>query len=499
MKKRTILGLCLSIFSLILFSCGIADNNKGNASFTLDTAKIAQRSVQSANFSEVSDEEIFLKYAEYVYFDLSAIVHYEIDGEATDQTFDLWSMNGKEAYELVEKLKNMSGEDEEAYFVEKFSSQTLTITDLPIGKDATFRLKIHQKVGFNIDLSEYGLSESETTKEEYLAISKKPVTARIGEDTDIKIVIGEYDSSLDWEENSSTTEKEDTEKETDGEDEITGLPWTFTANISENDKDSFNMEFGLIYFFNKTNGNWNLLSSAAITVDDNALTIAREGKIKGSGVVSSAIEGSGIASCLSAGDTVLMTMMIFTQPANEYGGYENKNLFVGWSDEITIGEDTNKFEFGELSYKEEFHTPLPEAKVYAQLESDKDIISTAYAKIDISKVDETGATTGILTQGFQFTPKEVTGSSYYNGIYYFDSSAFSGLEDGEKISVNLTLYSDASMSESLCTYGTEATFLKKTENIFWFSYFSGDSGEGDTTSSGESDTTSSGEGDTIGG
>jgi len=247
MKKRTILGLCLSIFSLILFSCGIADSSRGNASFTLDTAKIAQRSVQSANFSELSEEEIFLKYAEYVYFDLSAIVHYEIDGEATDQTFDLWSMNGKEAYELVEKLQNMSGEDEEAYFVEKFSSKTLTITDLPIGKDATFRLKIHQKVGFNIDLSEYGLSESEISKDEYLAISKEPVSTKISENTDITIKLTEYEESLDWEKDSSKTD----EPKTDDEEETTPVPWTVTGTLPNEYDDSLEVTHGVLSIFKK--------------------------------------------------------------------------------------------------------------------------------------------------------------------------------------------------------------------------------------------------------
>ncbi|MBR6913986.1 MAG: hypothetical protein IKN34_09350, partial [Treponema sp.] len=96
MKKRTLLGLCLSIFSLFLFSCGIAESDDGSATLNVDTATIVQRSIKSANF-ELSEDEIFEKYAEYLNYELTAIVHYEIDGKSENKTFSLLKMNGKEA------------------------------------------------------------------------------------------------------------------------------------------------------------------------------------------------------------------------------------------------------------------------------------------------------------------------------------------------------------------------------------------------------------------
>ncbi|MBR1713377.1 MAG: hypothetical protein IJ717_00330 [Treponema sp.] len=436
MKKRTILGLCLSIFSLFLFSCGIADNSRGSASFTLDTAKIAQRSVQSANFSEVSEEEIFLQYAEHVYFDLSAIVHYEIDGEATDQTFDLWSMNGKEAYELVEELQNMSGEDEEAYFVEKFSSQTLTITDLPIGKNATFRLKIRQKVGFNIDLSEYGLSESETTKEEYLAISKKPVTARIGEDTDIKIVIGEYDSSLDWEKNSSTTEKE--------------IPWTLTGTFPSEWSSDLEFQNGEIFIYKKTGSTWSLLDTVELSSEKPGFTVTDK---RGT--------GSGYTTKLSAGDTAMLTMLLrynYTEASNGHP------CFVGWSKEVTCKNGENVFDMGEVSYKANYWgQPAPETSCVIQVKSESGEITAKYGTIKIFKIDSSSGETSsepIISKDIEL----------YNGKYTFsDTSEFSKLEDGTTLSATLILYEDAAREKQANEIqGYLDGFYEKCVNVFGF-------------------------------
>ena len=465
MKKRTILGLCLSIFSLILFSCGIADNNKGNASFTLDTAKIAQRSVQSANFSEVSDEEIFLKYAEYVYFDLSAIVHYEIDGEATDQTFDLWSMNGKEAYELVEKLQNMSGEDEEAYFVEKFSSQTLTITDLPIGKNATFRLKIRQKVGFNIDLSEYGLSESETTKEEYLAISKKPVTARIGEDTDIKIVIGEYDSSLDWE-------------ETDGEDEITGLPWTLTGTFPSEWSSDLEFLNGEIFIYKKTGSTWNLVDTVILTSENPGFT-----------VTSNIGTGSGTTKNLSTGDTAMLTIRMMYAYNESAGGH---TCFAGWSKEVTCASGKNVFDMGEVTYKANFWgNPAPTTTATVLVTSENEI-TAKYGTITVFTTEyssETGQSTSteLLTKEIELSDcvktsssKDNSGYSSYQATYTFsDISAFSNVEEETMLNATLVLYEDSARTKQTNeSQGGLSGFYKDCSNVFSFYIYDESSSSG---------------------
>lgn len=460
MKKRTILGLCLSIFSLILFSCGIADNNKGNASFTLDTAKIAQRSVQSANFSEVSDEEIFLKYAEHVYFDLSAIVHYEIDGEATDQTFDLWSMNGKEAYELVEKLQNMSGEDEEAYFVEKFSSQTLTITDLPIGKNATFRLKIRQKVGFNIDLSEYGLSESETTKEEYLAISKTPVTARIGEDTDIKIVIGEYDSSLDWD----------------------VVSWTLTGTFPSEWSSDLEFQNGEIFIYKKTGSTWNLIDTVILTSENPGFT-----------VTSNIGTGSGTTKNLSTGDTAMLTIRMMYAYNESAGGH---TCFAGWSKEVTCASGKNVFDMGEVTYKANFWgNPAPTTTASVLVTSENEI-TAKYGTITVFTTEyssETGQSTSteLLTKEIELSDcvktsssEDNSGYSSYQATYTFsDISAFSNVEEETMLNATLVLYEDSARTKQTNeSQGGLSGFYKDCSNVFYFSIYDSSSGSEQTSS-----------------
>ncbi len=446
MKKRTILGLCLSIFSLFLFSCGIADNSRGSASFTLDTAKLAQRSIQSANFSEVSEEEIFLQYAEYVYFDLSAIVHYEIDGEATDQTFDLWSMNGKEAYELVEELQNMSGEDEEAYFVEKFSSQTLTITDLPIGKNATFRLKIRQKVGFNIDLSEYGLSESETTKEEYLAISKNPVTARIGEDTDIKIVIGEYDSSLDWD----------------------VVSWTLTGTFPSEWSSDLEFQNGEIFIYKKTGSTWNLVDTVILTSENPGFT-----------VTSNRGTGSGTTKNLSTGDTAMLTIRMMYAYNESAGGH---TCFAGWSKEVTCASGKNVFDMGEVTYKANFWgNPAPTTTASVLVTSENEI-TAKYGTITVFTTEyssETGQSTSteLLTKEIELSDwvktsssKDNSGYSSYQATYTFsDISAFASIEEGANLEATLVLYEDAAREKQVNdVQGYCSGFYKDCSNVFSF-------------------------------
>ena len=441
MKKRTLLGLCLSIFSLFLFSCGIAESDDGSATLNVDTATIVQRSIKSASF-ELSEDEIFEKYAEYLNYELTAIVNYEIGGKSENKTFSLLKMNGKEAMELVNKLESMSGEDQESYFTDTFKSQTLTIENLPVGKTATFKLKIRQKVGFNIDLSEYGLSESEISKDEYLAISKEPVSKKISENTDITIKLTEYEESRDWEKDSS--------KKTDDEEETTPVPWTVTGTLPNEYDDSLEVTHGVLSIFKKVGNTWNLLQIDAMpntngfTLDGNTLS------------------GSGIIDFFSEGDTVVMTI-ILTQAELADGTAEAENVFVGRSKEITITKDSNIFNLGELKYEEQSTGyPAPDNTVATVTIKSTNAIDAKYAVIAVQT--ENGST--IFEE--PFTPNVSSNEKYnYIGEYSFSGiSAFADLADGTELSATLTLYRDAPQGEVIGSYKISHTFYTKIINEF---------------------------------
>ncbi|MBR4375366.1 MAG: hypothetical protein IKP49_13540 [Treponema sp.] len=466
MKKRTLLGLCLSIFSLFLFSCGIAESDDGSATLNVDTATIVQRSIKSANF-ELSEDEIFEKYAEYLNYELTAIVHYEIDGKSENKTFSLLKMNGKEAMELVNKLESMSGEDQESYFTDKFKSQTLTIENLPVGKTATFKMKIRQKIGFDVDLSQYeGLSESEISKDEYLAISKKAVSAKISESTDITIALGEYKESLDWEKDSSKAD----EPKTDDEEETTPVPWTVTGTLPNEYDDSLEVTHGVLSIFKKVGNTWNLLQIDAMpntngfTLDGNTLS------------------GSGIIDFFSEGDTVVMTI-ILTQAELADGTAEAENVFVGRSKEITITKDSNIFNLGELKYEEQpTGYPAPDNTVATVTIKSTNAIDAKYAVIAVQT--ENGST--IFEEPFK--PNVSSNEKYnYIGEYSFSGiSAFADLADGTELFATLTLYRDAPQGEVIGSYKISHTFYTKIINEFDYH----DEDATDTGTSGSTGTTS---------
>ena len=466
MKKRTLLGLCLSIFSLFLFSCGIAESDDGSATLNVDTATIVQRSIKSANF-ELSEDEIFEKYAEYLNYELTAIVHYEIDGKSENKTFSLLKMNGKEAMELVNKLESMSGEDQESYFTDKFKSQTLTIENLPVGKTATFKMKIRQKIGFDVDLSQYeGLSESEISKDEYLAISKKAVSAKISESTDIPIALGEYKESLDWEKDSSKAD----EPKTDDEEETTPVPWTVTGTLPNEYDDSLEVTHGVLSIFKKVGNTWNLLQIDAMpntngfTLDGNTLS------------------GSGIIDFFSEGDTVVMTI-ILTQAELADGTAEAENVFVGRSKEITITKDSNIFNLGELKYEEQpTGYPAPDNTVATVTIKSTNAIDAKYAVIAVQT--ENGST--IFEEPFK--PNVSSNEKYnYIGEYSFSGiSAFADLADGTELFATLTLYRDAPQGEVIGSYKISHTFYTKIINEFDYH----DEDATDTGTSGSTGTTS---------
>ncbi|MCR5125519.1 MAG: hypothetical protein K6B43_10030 [Treponema sp.] len=473
MKKRTLLGLCLSIFSLFLFSCGIAESNDGSATLNVDTATIVQRSIKSASF-ELSEDEIFEKYAESLNYELTAIVHYEIDGKSENKTFSLWKINGKEAMELVNELESMSGEKQEEYFTDKFKSQTLTIENLPVGKTATFKMKIRQKIGFDVDLSQYeGLSESEISKDEYLAISKEPVTATIGTDSEITIKLTEYSSSLDWEKDSSKAD----EPKTDDEEETTPVPWTVTGTLPNEYDDSLEITFGVLSIFKKVGNTWNLLQIDAMpntngfTLDGNTLS------------------GSGIIDFISEGDTVVMTI-ILTQAELADGTAEAENVFVGRSKEITITKDSNIFNLGELKYEEQSTGyPAPDNTVATVTIKSTNAIDAKYAVIAVQT--ENGST--IFEEPFK--PNVSSNEKYnYIGEYSFSGiSAFADLADGTELSATLTLYRDAPQGEVIGSYKISHTFYTKIINEFdYHDEDATDTGTSDTT-----DTTSSGKAGTY--
>ena len=470
MKKRTLLGLCLSIFSLFLFSCGIAESDDGSATLNVDTATIVQRSIKSANF-ELSEDEIFEKYAEYLNYELTAIVHYEIDGKSENKTFSLLKMNGKEAMELVEKLQNMSGEEQEEYFTDKFKSQTLTIENLPVGKTATFKMKIRQKIGFDVDLSKYeGLSESEISKDEYLAISKEPVSTKISENTDITIKLREYDKSLDWEykeEVPPSGEEQPSEK--------TVFSLTFTGTIPSEFADSvtqsgFESDYdnNMVYIFRKVNGKWGLNDSISIKAGTD-FTLSGS-TIKGSAVTQREFP---------VGDTVAITMRLMHQTkTGDDDVYEPEKIFIGWSNEITLSKDGNDFDMGELTYKNEFYqTPAPETIVKAQINSTKEI-TAPYATVVISNAENEET---IAKEEFKFEPfsAEYDGEVHYVGIYIFDSTdEFNNLEDGTKLLATINLYEDEARTKSVYENSQGTQFYKKCQTDFYYQLYDGSSESG---------------------
>ncbi|MBR4374598.1 MAG: hypothetical protein IKO57_11900 [Treponema sp.] len=470
MKKRTLLGLCLSIFSLFLFSCGIAESNDGSATLNVDTATIVQRSIKSANF-ELSEDEIFEKYAEYLNYELTAIVNYEIGGKSENKTFSLLKMNGKEAMELVEKLQNMSGEEQEEYFTDKFKSQTLTIENLPVGKTATFKMKIRQKIGFDVDLSKYeGLSESEISKDEYLAISKEPVSTKISENTDITIKLREYDKSLDWEykeEVPPSGEEQPSEK--------TVFSLTFTGTIPSEFADSvtqsgFESDYdnNMVYIFRKVNGKWGLNDSISIKAGTD-FTLSGS-TIKGSAVTQREFP---------VGDTVAITMRLMHQTkTGDDDVYEPEKIFIGWSNEITLSKDGNDFDMGELTYKNEFYqTPAPETIVKAQINSTKEI-TAPYATVVISNAENEET---IAKEEFKFEPfsAEYDGEVHYVGIYIFDSTdEFNNLEDGTKLLATINLYEDEARTKSVYENSQGTQFYKKCQTDFYYQLYDGSSESG---------------------
>ncbi len=443
MKKRTLLGLCLSIFSLFLFSCGIAESNDGSATLNVDTATIVQRSIKSASF-ELSEDEIFEQYAEYLNYELTAIVHYEIGGKSENKTFSLLKMNGKEAMELVEKLQNMSGEEQEEYFTDNFKSQTLTIENLPVGKTATFKMKIRQKIGFDVDLSQYeGLSESEISKDEYLAISKEPVAATIGTDSEITIKLTEYDESLDW--------------------NVSFVRWTLTGTFP--DEWSSDLEFmsGQIFIYKKTGSTWSLLDTVELSSEKPGFTVTDK---RGT--------GSGYTTKLSAGDTAMLTMLLrynYTEASNGHP------CFVGWSKEVTCKNGENVFDMGEVSYKANYWgQPAPETSCVIQVKSESGEITARYGTIKIFKIDSSSGETSsepIISKDIEL----------YNGKYTFsDTSVFEKLEEGTMLSATLTLYEDAAREKQANEIqGYLDGFYEKCVNVFSF-YISDSSSQSEQTS-----------------
>ena len=460
MKKRTILGLCLSIFSLFLFSCGIAESNDGSATLNVDTATIVQRSIKSASF-EVSEDEIFEQYAEYLNYELTAIVNYEIGGKSENKTFSLRKINGKEALELVEKLNNMSGEDQESYFTENFKSQTLTIENLPVGKTATFRMKIRQKIGFSDDLSKYeGLSESEISKDEYLAISKEPVTAKITESTDITIKLKEYDSSLDWD----------------------VVSWTLTGTFPSEWSSDLEFQNGEIFIYKKTGSTWNLVDTVILTSENPGFT-----------VTSNRGTGSGTTKNLSTGDTAMLTIRMMYAYNESAGGH---TCFAGWSKEVTCASGKNVFDMDEVTYKANFWgNPAPTTTASVLVTSENEI-TAKYGTIKVYKTDyssetEQSTSTELLTKEIELSDcvktsssKDNSGYSSYQATYTFsDISAFSNVEEETMLNATLVLYEDSARTKQTNeSQGGLSGFYKDCNNVFYFSIYDSSSGSEQTSS-----------------